>query len=290
MSSVNIRGALFMTASMAGYVFNDALMKSLAADMSMGQAIFLRGIFASLLIVALAKRTGTWRPLSVALQPMPLLRTGCEVLATILFLTALVYVQFAIASAILQALPLAVTLGAALFLREGVGWRRWLAILAGFLGVLVIIQPGFSGYSPYAVLIVLAVVCAAARDLATRVAPADIPSLFLAAITAPAVAVAGLGMWIWDGSIAPVTAVHLVKLLAASVFILIGYGFIVMAMREGDIAFIAPFRYTSLLWAILLGVVVFGEHPDWLTILGSAMVVATGLYTLYREHRMASRR
>jgi len=284
-----MRGALFMATSMAGYVFNDALMKSLSEDMSMGQAIFLRGIFASLLIVALARRTGTWRPLSVALQPMPFLRTACEVMATILFLTALVYVQFAIASAILQALPLAVTVGAALFLKERVGWRRWVAILAGFCGVIVIIQPGFSGYSPYALLIVLAVVCAAARDLATRATPAGIPSLFLAAITAPAVAVAGLGMWIWDGSIAPVTAIHLLKILGASVFILVGYQFIVMAMREGDIAFIAPFRYTSLLWAILLGILIFAEYPDWLTILGSATVVATGVYTLYREHRLTSR-
>lgn len=275
---------------MAGYVFNDVFMKALAEDMSMGQAIFLRGVFASVLITFIAYRSGCMRPLSTALRPMPALRTVCEAIATVFFLTALVHIQIANASAILQALPLAVTLGASLFLGETVGWRRWAAIMVGFSGVLIIIQPGFSGYSPYSLLVAGAVICAAVRDLATRVMDDDVPSLFLSAITSIAVTLAGLGMWIIDGSFAPITLVHWLEILAASVFILVGYQFLVLSMREGDIAFVAPFRYTALLWSILLGTVFFAEIPDAATVLGSTVVVVTGLYTLYREHRVARAR
>ena len=211
-------------------------------------------------------------------------------MATVLFLTALPHIYLANATAILQALPLAVTLGASIFLREPVGWRRWSAILVGFLGVMVIIQPGYVGYSPYSILVAGAVLCAAARGVATRAMDDDVPSLFISVVTSAAVTVTGLGMWIVDGSVAPVTAAHLLQIVVASVFILVGYQFVVLAMREGEIAFVAPFRYTSLLWSILLGAIVFAEIPDLPTILGSAMIVATGLYTLYREHRVAQNR
>ena len=275
---------------MAGYVFNDVFMKALAEDMSMGQAIFLRGVVATVLITFIAYRSDSMRPLRTALKPMPALRTVCEALGTIFFLTALVHIQLASASAILQALPLTVTLGASLFLGETVGWRRWLAIMVGFIGVLIIIQPGATGYSPFSLLVACAVICAAVRDLATRVTDEDVPSLFLSAITSIAVTLTGLGMWIVDGSFAPVTFLHWIQIFAASVFILVGYQFLVLSMREGDIAFVAPFRYTALLWSILLGAVFFAEIPDVATILGSTVVVVTGLYTLYREHRVARTR
>ena len=275
---------------MAGYVFNDVFMKALAEDMSMGQAIFLRGIVATALITFIAYRSDSMRPLQTALKPMPALRTICEALGTIFFLTALVHIQLASASAILQALPLTVTLGASLFLGETVGWRRWLAIMVGLIGVLIIIQPGATGYSPFSLLVACAVICAAVRDLATRVTDQDVPSLFLSAITSIAVTLTGLGMWIVDGSFAPVTFLHWIQIFAASVFILVGYQFLVLSMREGDIAFVAPFRYTALLWSILLGAVFFAEIPDVATILGSTVVVVTGLYTLYREHRVARTR
>ncbi len=275
---------------MAGYVFNDVFMKALAEDMSMGQAIFLRGVVATVLITFIAHRSDSMRPLRTALKPMPVLRTICEALGTIFFLTALVHIQLASASAILQALPLTVTLGASLFLGETVGWRRWLAIMVGFGGVLIIIQPGATGYSPFSLLVACAVICAAVRDLATRVTDEDVPSLFLSAITSIAVTLTGLGMWIVAGSFAPITFLHWIQIFAASVFILVGYQFLVLSMREGDIAFVAPFRYTALLWSILLGAIIFAEIPDAATILGSTVVVVTGLYTLYREHRVARAR
>ncbi|MDA4844336.1 DMT family transporter [Hoeflea poritis] len=285
LQSTNMRGALYMALAMAGYVFNDALMKRLSENMSMGQAIFLRSIVASLLIFVIAWRSNALRPLKTILKPMPLLRTASEALATVLFLTALARIPLANAAAILQALPLAVTVGAALFLKEPVGWRRWLATLIGFVGVVLVIRPGLSGYSVYSLLVVGAVICAASRDLATRRMNKDIPSLFLSVLTAPVIAVTGLFMWIASGTVAPVETASFVEILGAAIFVLVGYQFIVLATRHGDIAFIVPFRYTGLLWSILLGILFFSEFPDGLTIAGSAIIVMTGLYTLYRERR-----
>ncbi len=289
MPTQNLRAALFMSLAMAGYVFNDAFMKLLARDMSMGQAIFLRGMVASLLIAVVAHRAGALRPIGTAFRPMPLLRTLGEAFGTVFYLTALVHIQLANALSIMQATPLAVTFGAALFLREKVGWRRWLAISFGFCGVIIVIQPGTEGYSPYSLLVCGAVFCAAVRDLATRAMDQDVPTLFLSAIMAPAVGLTGLVMWIYDGTVAPVTAFHILLVLGASAFILVGYQFVALAMRQGEIGFVSPFRYTALLWSILLGMIIFSDFPDRLTLLGSAIVVATGIYSLYREHRARHR-
>ena len=285
----NFRAATFMLLAMAGYVFNDAFMKLLARDMSMGQAIFLRGLVASLMIGFLAHRAGALRTPGKAFRPMPMLRTAGEVLGTVLYLTALVHIPLANALSIMQATPLAVTLGATLFLGEKVGWRRWMAILLGFCGVLMVVQPGTEGYSSYALLACSAVVCAATRDLATRATHRDVPTLFLSAIMAPAVGLAGLAMWIYDGSVAPITITHVLLVVGASAFILIAYQGIALAMRQGEIGFVAPFRYTAILWSILLGILLFSEFPDQLTLVGSAIVVATGIYSLYRERRVANR-
>ncbi|MEX3009508.1 DMT family transporter [Hoeflea sp. TYP-13] len=289
LQSANMRGALFMVLAMAGYVFNDVFMKSLAQDMSMGQAIFLRGIVASTLIFIIAWRSGALRPAAIMFKPMVLLRTASESIATVLFLTALAEIQLANASAILQALPLAITAGATLFLREPVGWRRWSATLIGFAGVLIIIRPGLAGYDSYSLLVVGAVIFAAMRDLSTRAMDDNVPSLFLSVLVAPAVAVTGLVMWIADGTVAPIDVNHGFKIISAAIFILIGYQFIVLATRDGEMSFIVPFRYTSLLWSILLGALFFAEFPDYLTVIGSVIIVMTGLYTLYRERRVTNR-
>ena len=289
LQSVNMRGALFMVLAMAGYVFNDAFMKGLSRDMSMGQAIFLRGLVATVLIFFIAWRSGALRPLRTILQPMIILRTLSEAGATVVFLTALANIPLANASAILQALPLATTLGAVLFLQEQVGWRRWLAAMVGFCGVLIIIRPGTAGYDAYTLLVVAAVLFSATRDLSTRVMGNLVPSMFLSALAAVAVTLTGLVMWIVDGNVAPIDGWHAAKIVSAAIFILIAYQFIVLATREGDMSFIVPFRYTSLLWSIFLGAVFFAELPDFMTIAGSVIIVMTGLYTLYRERRVAIR-
>lgn len=191
-------------------------------------------------------------------------------------------------SAVLQALPLAVTMGAALFLAEPVGWRRWLAILSGFGGVMIIIRPGFEGFNAYALLALVTVTFCAVRDLATRRIPDEIPSLLVSVTTAIAVTIGGGVLIVPFGGWTPVEAGEVGLLFAAAVLLLFGYQFIIMSMREGDISFVAPFRYTALLWAILLGFLIFGDVPDAAMIAGSMIVVGSGLYTLYRERKVGT--
>ena len=285
--SDNIRGAIFMMLSMAGFVFNDVLMKSMSSDIPMFQALFLRGIAATILMGFLAYRQkALWHRLSRADGRMVGLRTLGEIGATIGFITALFNMPIANATAILQVMPLTVTLAAAVFLGEAVGWRRYTAIIIGFFGVLLIVRPGFGGFTIYSMFALSAVLFLTLRDLTTRRLTHGIPSTFVAFISAAAI-MAVSGLLSLSVSWVPITALQAAKLVIAAAFLLAGYLFGVMTMRVGEISFISPFRYSVLLWAILLGFVVFGDIPDQPTIIGSVIVVLTGLYTFYRERRLA---
>ena len=286
----NLRGAVYMMLSMAGFVLNDTLMKSLSADLPMFQSIFLRGLVATMLIGVLAwhRRALWYRPSWPAVKIIGLRVVG-EIGATVCFITALFNMPIANATAILQVNPLAVTLGAALFLGETVGWRRYSAIIVGFFGVMLIVRPGSDGFTIYSVYALSAVVFFVLRDLVTRRLPADVPSLFVTVISSIAVTTMAAVMTSttsWE----PVTAAQIAVLALAAVFVLVGYLFGVMTMRVGDIGFISPFRYTILIWAILLGIFVFGDIPDGPTLLGSAIVILTGLYAFHRERTAAAQK
>ncbi len=282
----NVRGAVFMMLSMAGFVLNDTLMKTLSDELPMFQAIFIRGVFATVLIGLLAwHRRALWFRPSIEASKIISLRVIGELGATIFFITALFNMPIANATAILQVSPLAVTLGAALFLGEAVGWRRYCAIIVGFLGVMLIVRPGSEGFTIYSVYALAAVVFFVLRDLVTRRLPPDVPSLFVTVISSIAVMIMA-GMLTAAGSWQAVTVPQLGILALAAMFVLVGYLFGVMTMRVGDIGFISPFRYTILIWAMILGFVVFGDIPDLLTLIGSAVVVLTGLYAFYRERQL----
>ena len=288
--SPNLRGALFMSVSMAGYTLNDALIKVVLSGMNTGQVLLVRGIFASALIAGLAWHHGALRVPREAFHPMVALRVLGEVCATLCFITALVHLPLANISAILQALPLAVTMGAALFLAEPVGWRRWLAILAGFVGVLIIVRPGLEGFSAFSLLALATVFFAAVRDIATRRIPTRIPSLLISTATTVAVTLVGAVLIMPLGGWTPMTVETTGLLLGAAVLLLFGYHFIITAMRIGEISFVAPFRYTALVWAMLAGYLIFAEVPDLAMIAGASVIVASGLYTLYRERLVAGQR
>jgi drug/metabolite transporter (DMT)-like permease len=278
-----MRGAVFMMLAMASGTISDAVVKAIAMHMNMGQLMLLRGIAASVLIWLFARRRGDLRPLSAVAHPMVLVRVFAEAGATITFLIALAALPLANVSAILQALPLAVTLGAALFLREPVGWRRWTAIGVGFAGVMIVVRPGFEGFAAESLLVLATVAFAAVRDLATRRIPPGIPSVFVSTVTAPAVAVVGLVLVFPLGGWQPVGALDLAGLLAAAVLLLLNYSFLVLAARIGEIAFVAPYRYAGLPLAMVLGFAAFGDVPDLFMILGAAIIVGSGLYALHRE-------
>jgi drug/metabolite transporter (DMT)-like permease len=287
--SPNLRGAVFMAISMAGFTINDTFVKLATQEMNIGQIMFVRGLMASLMIAAMAWHFGALRPVSFIWKPGVLARSLGEMVATVTFLAGLSHMPIGNASAILQALPLAVTLGAVLFLGEKVGWRRWTAIVAGFLGVLIIVRPGMEGFSQYSLLILTCVLAAAFRDLATRRAPADVPSLFMTLVTAAMITLTGLALISPFGGWTPMSAKSLAILFAAASFIIFGYLFIINAMRAGDIGFIAPFRYTSLIWALSLGFLVFRDVPDRAMLIGAALVIGSGTYSFYRERVRASR-
>ena len=287
--SDNLRGAALMAGSMAAFSTNDAFMKALSGELPLPQAIFLRSVGAVALLVLLARGFGQLR-LRVPREDrgLLLLRSLAEIGAAFFFLTAVFNMPLANATAILQALPLAVTLAAAVVFGEPVGWRRLTAIVVGFAGVLIIVRPGLDGFSIYSLHVLGCIACVTVRDLASRRMTGAVPPLAVALYAAITVmlAFAAVSAFVpWQ----PVGAVELAKLSGATVCILLAYILSFAAMRVGDIATSAPFRYAGLLVAILLGLLVFGETLDAATVAGTVIVVGSGLYTLERERRLARR-
>lgn len=283
--SDNARGALFMTGSMTAFTFNDVLMKLAGDSLPLFQAVFLRGLFVLVFLSILCVIMGQMR-LDFGRKDwsLMLVRGLCEIIVAYLFISALFNMPIANVSAILQALPLTVSLAAAVFLGEALGWRRLLAILIGFCGVMLIVQPGGVGFNAYSLWVVAAVFIVTIRDLAARKMSRDVPSTMAALIAATLVTgAAGIGSAFIDWT--PLNPLSWGYLLGAGLFIIGGYVFSVSAMRVGDISAVAPFRYTSLLVALVVGVLVFGDIPNRLALIGAAIVVLTGLFTLYREGR-----
>lgn len=276
-----------MVLSMAGFAVNDSLIKTLDGALPTGQVMGVRGFLLTLLIGVVVWQQGLFSRIKEAMVPMVFLRASMELCATVFFLSALYHLPFANISAILQSLPLAVTIGAALVFKEAVGWRRWMAIAVGFAGVLIIIRPGTSGFEPASVLVAISVFFAAARDLSTRALPKSIPSLLVTAATAMVVSIFGFIIVTVQGSWVSLSWGQILTMALASVFLFVGYQFIVLAMRIGEVAYVVPYRYTSLLFSILLGYILFAEVPDKYTILGSVIVVIMGLFTLYRELKLS---
>jgi S-adenosylmethionine uptake transporter len=281
--SANQIGALFMMASMACFVMNDTLFKVTDGAVPLFQLLFLRGILTTTLVIVLVRRLGSLH-FNIARRDWGLigLRSAAEMGAAYFFVTALFNLPLANVTAILQVLPLTVTLGSALFFKEAVGWRRMTAILIGFIGMLLIVRPGSDGFNLYSIYALMAVLSVTVRDLATRRLSNDVPSMTVTLSASVTVmifsGVASLATP-WVG----ISALNGLMIVGASVFILGGYYFSVRVMRVGDVSFIAPFRYTGLVWALILGWFVFGDWPTNLTLLGAGIVVATGLFTLYRE-------
>ncbi|WP_284269324.1 DMT family transporter [Mesorhizobium huakuii] len=288
--SPNLRGALFMMVAMVGFTLNDAITKYSSQSMNMAQVMLIRGAFASLFVGLLAWQRGALSRPRLMLQPLVAMRVLSEAGGTVSFLVALAHLPIGSVSAVLQALPLAVTMGAALFFGETVGWRRWLAIATGFAGVLIIVRPGFDGFTIYSLWALASVACCTVRDLATKRIPQTTPTMLVSTATALAMTVVGAVLLSPMGGWTPMTGKSTALLALAAVLVLIGYQFIIMAMRSGEISFIAPFRYTALLWSILLGLIVFGDIPDMPMIVGATIVVGSGLYALYRERVVGRRR
>lgn len=286
----NLRGAALMVLAMFLFALEDMLIKLMAGALPIGQIVGMLGIGSSLLLGVALRVQNTPLFSRQILTPAILLRAFGELIGTIGFVTAIVLIPLSTASAILQATPLFVTLGAALFLQESVGWRRWTAIVVGFIGVLMIIRPGMEGFNWHALFAVQGVIGLGLRDLATRRVPPETSSLqlsfwaFLVLIPASAIM-----MWANNETLTRPEGAALYYLLAALVIGIGAYYSIVAAMRQGEISFVSPFRYSRILFALVIGITIFDEDPDALTLLGAATIVASGLYTLWREQIVRGR-
>ncbi len=275
-----------MMGAMSAFTVNDAFMKAVSDELPLFQALFIRGVGTVFCLAILCWLFGQLRfDLSRRDWVLVAIRSAAEVAAAYLFISALFHMPIANVSAILQALPLTVSLAAALFLNEPLGWRRITAICVGFGGVLLIVRPGGADFNVYSLYALGAVAAVTLRDLVVRRMSPNVPSVFVALIAAIGVtAMSGVALLFQDWM--PVGPKASLQLLGAMVFVIAAYILSVAAMRAGEISFVAPFRYTSLIVALALGAVVFGEWPDPLTFVGALVVVSMGLFTLYREAKI----
>jgi len=282
----NLRGAALMVLSMLGFAVEDMLIKLVAEDLPIGQILFMLGVGGATVFAIVVKLQGDALFVPQMRSIPILLRAVGELAGTMAFVSAIVLTPLSSASAILQATPLAVTMGAAIFLGEQVGWRRWSAVTVGLMGVLLIIRPGMASFEPLSLLAVIAVFGLGMRDLATRRVPRTISTMQLSFLGFAAVIPAG-PLMLWLGGQPPVAPVGQPLLLfCGALFIgLFAYYAIVAAVRLGDLGFVAPFRYSRMLFALVIGVMVFDESPDTLTLTGAAIIVASGIYTVLRERK-----
>ncbi len=282
-SNDNLRGIFLMVASMALFGVEDMFLKWAAQGLPLGQIIFVSGAFGLPVFVAIAWRQGHCVLVKEALQPAVLARNLGEMVGTAGYIAAIATVPLSTVSAVLQAMPLAVTMAAALFMQEQVGWRRWSAIAVGFAGVLIVIRPGLEGFRPEALYVLITVAGLTLRDLASRAIPAVVTTAQVSAWGLMAVTLLGVIMMMWSGEVQAVSPWQALVLLGAVAFGTGGYWAITAATRTGEVSVVAPFRYTRLVFAIVIGALVFGEWPDGLTYLGAGLIIASGLYSFARE-------
>lgn len=282
----HLAGIAAMVAAMFAFVTNDTLVKLASESMPLGEVLFLRGVVSLAILVPammVFRFEHRWRDYR---NPMMIWRNVADVGATLVYLTALTHLAIANATIVLQAVPLVVTIAGAALFGEHVGWRRWTAISVGLAGVVVVIRPGLEGFSVWSLAALAAVFLIAGRDIATRHVPASIPTMMLV-IASVAVNLAGgaaLGLtetWLWPPLEGWLTAI------GAGIASVFAYVLIVVALRGRDLSLTAPFRYTVIVWAVLYGVVIWGDSLDFLTIVGACLIVASGVFMLYRERRLA---
>ncbi|MEI4486566.1 DMT family transporter [Frigidibacter sp. MR17.14] len=281
----NLRGILLMVASMACFAIEDAFLKAAAAGLPLGQLIFVNCVAGMLVFGTLARLQGRALFARGAWGGMALLRNTSEILSSFSYITALALIPLSLASAILQASPILMTLFAALFLGEMVGWRRWCAVAAGMAGVLVILRPGTEAFQPEAIWAVVSVLALTVRELATRRVSPEVGGMQIAFSACAMLTGLGAVMMAFEGGPVMPDAAEAGLLLGVVASGTLGYGAVIAAARTGEIAVVTPFRYSRLLFALVIGAVVFAERPDALTLLGAGLIIASGLYTLARERK-----
>ncbi|MBI1170341.1 EamA family transporter [bacterium] len=283
MASDNLRGSLWMIGSMAGFAAEDGFLKAAAGAMPVGEVLVIEGLAGILCFASLALRAGSPPVPRAVLSGTMAARSTVELIGRLFYALAIALTPLSTASAILQATPLVVVPGAALLFRERVGGFRWAMMAAGFAAVLVIVRPGLAGFSALSLLALAGMLGFAGRDLATRAAPPALSNAQLGVAGFAVLALSGMVILSVTGGIVLPGPRASGLVLSASAFGIAGYGALTQAMRTGEVSAVTPFRYARLLFALVIGVLAFGERPDVLTLLGSAVIVACGLALLMRR-------
>ena len=282
----NVLGAVWMIAAMAAFAVEDAFVKYASASLPLAQILTFFGLGGAYIFAILA-----WcnkEPLYTAdvLSPPMRLRVGFEIIGRLFYILAITFTPLSSATVILQATPLVVVAAAALLFGETVGWRRWSAILLGLFGVLIILQPGADSFSALSLLAVIGMLGFAGRDLASRAAPASLSTTQLGLYGFLPIIFVGLCFALWEQApfLMPDARTAL-ALLAAILSGTAAYGCLMKAMRMGDVSAVTPFRYTRLIFGVTLGIVAFGETLTAPMLLGSGLIVLSGLFILARGKR-----
>lgn len=275
-----------MVAAMACFILNDTCIKVIGTSLPLGEIIAIRGMLSVLVIAAICTYQGVLGSVTQVFTPKVMARSVLDVAGTFMFLTALRHMPIANLTAILQSVPLAVVLVSVIFLKEKVGVRRSTAILAGFLGVVLIVRPTPSTFTIYELMALGIVLTLAFRDLITKRIPAHIPTFIIALANASFVALGGVAFGLYQG-FQDVALWQFGLLCTAALLLASGYMFMVSTLRLGELSGTAPFRYSNVVFAIVLGMVFFGEFPDAISYAGMALIIAAGLYAAHREAKLA---
>lgn len=279
----NLKGILFMILAMAGFAFEDLFIKLLSTYFPISEVIIILGFTGTFIFFIIALLQNAPIIHKDLLNKHVIIRTTCELLGAVFFVTAIALTPLSSATAILQIAPLLVTIGAVIFFKEKVGWRRWTAVFIGFIGVLLIVRPGFEGFMPASIFAILGSVFLAARDLATRAMQVKLPSVTIALYAFIAFGISGILIIPFNSPMVLPTSNQIIYFIGASTFGVIAYYSLVISSRIGEMSVISPFRYSRIVFAMLLAIIILDENPDGLTLIGASIVVASGLYTFVRE-------
>ncbi|WP_244314065.1 DMT family transporter [Roseibium denhamense] len=286
----NLVGSLLMVLSMGLFALEDMFIKKAATGLPVGEILILFGAGGAVCFYALAlvRRERIFVP--DVLSKTMLVRFVFELTGRLFYTLSLALTSLSSTTAILQATPIVVVMGAALFFGETVGWRRWTAIITGLIGVMIVLQPGSDAFSALSILAVIGMIGFAGRDLASRAAPPTIGTNALGFYGFLTLIMAGIVVALWDGHSFEAPSAPAAIALTGAVLAGVGaYAALMKAMRTGDVSSVTPFRYSRLLFGVGLGVFFFDEAISQSMLLGCGLIVASGLFILVRGRKSAVR-
>lgn len=277
-----------MIIAMGCLTLTDLLIKVASQTLPIGQVMISYGVGSLIVFWALLRIKGESIRLSPLTNPTVVFRNIGDLIALNGMFLALVYVPLSTIGAVIQTVPILVTAAAALFLGERVGMRRASAIFVGFLGALLIIQPGAASFDITAILVLIAAIGMALRDIATKLVRENLSTLLLTFYSCFLFIISGSVLLIINGEASVPVVGNSVTIAAMIVTGSLGFFFMTEAVRLGEMSVVSPFRYTRLLFSMAAGILILGEQVNASMIIGSALTILSGLYIWRREIVMQS--